>query len=170
MHIVFANKAHRKLLVDWHGVASTSLAMFRADSAQYAGDPDFERLISTLKRISPEFRALWPRQDVLRSLSSHKRIKHPLAGRMTFEYTSFAVTAQADMKLIVYTPLDRDQTVEKLDSLLGGVPDHHRHALANGGESRDAEPSERVIHVSGDPASDDHALATPGARPPRKRW
>ncbi len=118
MHIVFANKAHRRLLVDWQEVAETSLAMFRADSARYAGDPDFERLIGTLKRVSPEFRELWPRQDVLRSLGSHKRIKHPVAGRMTFEYTSFAVMGQADMKLIVYTPLDRDETAEKLDALL----------------------------------------------------
>jgi len=118
MHIVFANKAHRKLLVDWDDVASTALAMFRADSARYAGDPDFERLIGGLMRISAEFRALWSRQDVLRSLSSNKRIKHPVAGRMTFEYTTFEVTGQADMKLVVYTPLDSDQTVGKFDALL----------------------------------------------------
>jgi hypothetical protein len=121
MHIVFANKAHRKLLVDWDEVASTALAMFRADSARYAGDPDFERLITTLMRVSPEFRKLWRRQDVLHSLSSHKRIEHPIAGQMTFEYTSFAVTGQADMKLVVYTPLEGDGTVEKFDALLTGT-------------------------------------------------
>jgi hypothetical protein len=90
------------------------------DSARYAGDADFERLVGTLKRVSPEFRELWSRQDVLRSLSSHKRIKHPVAGRMTFEYTSLEVTGQAGMKLVVYTPLDKDQTVEKLGALLKG--------------------------------------------------
>jgi transcriptional regulator with XRE-family HTH domain len=120
MHILFANKAHRKLLVDWNEVASTALAMFRADSARYAGDTDFERLINHLMSLSGEFRQLWSRQDVLRSLSSHKRIKHPLAGRMTFEYTTFEVTGQADMKLVVYTPLDGDCTVEKLGALLDG--------------------------------------------------
>jgi transcriptional regulator with XRE-family HTH domain len=120
MHIVFANAAHRKLLIDWHEVASIVLAMFRADSARYAGDADFERLVGTLKRVSPEFRELWSRQDVLRSLSSHKRIKHPVTGRMTFEYTSLEVTGQAGMKLVVYTPLDKDQTVEKLGALLKG--------------------------------------------------
>ena len=123
MHILFANKAHRKLLVDWNEVASTALAMFRADSARYAGDTDFERLINHLMSVSGEFRQLWSRQDVLRSLSSHKRIKHPLAGRMTFEYTSFEVTGQAGMKLVVYTPLDSDCTVEKLGALLDGSAD-----------------------------------------------
>jgi hypothetical protein len=118
MHIVFANKAHRRLLVDWDEVAQLTLAMFRADSARYAGDAEFERLIGGLKRLSPEFRRLWARQDVRRSLSNHKRIKHPVAGRMTFEYTSFEVTGETDMKLIVYTPLDGDDTVDKLAALL----------------------------------------------------
>jgi transcriptional regulator with XRE-family HTH domain len=126
MHILFADKAHRKLLVDWNEVASTALAMFRADSARYAGDADFERLINHLMSVSGEFRQLWSRQDVLRSLSSHKRIKHPLAGRMTFEYTSFEVTGQADMKLVVYTPLDSDCTVEKLGALLDGSANARR--------------------------------------------
>ena len=92
--------------------------MFRADSARYVGDPDFERLIKTLLNVSPEFRELWSRQDVLRSLSNHKRIRHPIAGRLTFEYTSFAVTGSADVKLIVYTPLSTDDTGRKLDALL----------------------------------------------------
>jgi len=118
MHIVFANTAHRKLLVDWDDVARTSLAMFRADSARYAGDADFERLIASLQRISADFRSLWRRQDVLRTLGSHKRIKHPKVGRMTFEYTSFSVMGQGDMKLIVYTPLDQDGISGKLDALL----------------------------------------------------
>jgi transcriptional regulator with XRE-family HTH domain len=143
MHIVFANKAHRRLLVDWREVAETALAMFRADSARYAGDPDFERLIASLTRISPEFRELWPRQDVLRSLGSHKRIKHPIAGRMNFEYTSFAVMGQADMKLIVYTPLATDRTAEKLDALLMAPAAIESRLMANGRERR--EPVQRLL-------------------------
>jgi len=132
MHILFANKEHRKLLVDWNDVAATVLAMFRADSARYAGDPEFERLIGILDSLSPEFRKWWPRQDVLRSLSSHKRLKHPIAGHMTFEYTSFAVTGSADMKLIVYTALPQDETADKLGSLLAGPPGKRRRGT-NGG-------------------------------------
>src|SRR3569832_2188518 len=120
MHIVFTNRSHRELLMDWEEVASTALAMFRADSARYVGNPDFERLIGTLMQVSPEFRRLWPRQDVRRSLSNHKRIKHPLAGRMTFEYTSLEIVGLADMKLVVYTPLNEHRTAEKLGTLLSG--------------------------------------------------
>jgi transcriptional regulator with XRE-family HTH domain len=121
MHLVFANAAHRRLLVDWDELAPTSLAMFRADSARYAGDPEFERLIATLMGVSREFRRWWRRHEVLRRLSSQKRIQHRTAGRMVFEYTSFAVTDHPDMKLVVYTPLEEAQSVEKLEALLRGV-------------------------------------------------
>jgi len=35
-----------------------------------------------------------------------------------FEYTSFAVTDQIDMKLVIYTPLEDEETREKLGVLL----------------------------------------------------
>ncbi len=43
---VFADLEHRRLLVDWAELASASLGMFRADSARYAGDLDFARLVA----------------------------------------------------------------------------------------------------------------------------
>lgn len=118
MHLVFANKAHRRLLVDWNKLAPASLAMFRADSARHTGDPDFERLISTLAKASPEFRDWWPRHDVLRPFTGNKRIKHPVGGRMAFEYTSLSVADRPGMKLIVYTPLDTDDSALKFSRLL----------------------------------------------------
>jgi len=120
LHMVFANEEHRRLLVDWENVARVTLAMFRADTARYAGDTDFERLIATVTRLSPEFREWWPRQDVLRKLASPKRIQHPLCGLMTFETVSLALQDPSDMKLIVYTPLEEDDTIAKLDALLRG--------------------------------------------------
>lgn len=118
MHLVFADPLHRRLLVDWEELAPIWLAMFRADSARYTGDPDFERIIATLMRSSPEFHAWWPKHEVLRQTSSHKRIEHPISGRMVFEFSSFAVLDQGDMKLAVYTPLAEDQTAAKLENLL----------------------------------------------------
>ncbi|MDQ0396227.1 helix-turn-helix transcriptional regulator [Labrys monachus] len=121
MHMVFADPDHRRRMVDWDGLAPASLAMFRADSVRYAGDPDFERLIAILKAASREFRAWWPKQEVLRPFGGHKRIDHPGAGRMVFEYTSLAVAEQPDMKLVAYTPLEEEQTIGKLDRLLASL-------------------------------------------------
>jgi hypothetical protein len=122
---VFANPQHRRLLIDWEDVAQPVLASFRADSARYTGDPDFSRLIATLARTSREFREWWPKHEVLRRLSSRKRIQHPIAGRMLFEHTSFAITDHADMKLIVYTPLEEADSIAKLAALLAA---EHRPA------------------------------------------
>jgi transcriptional regulator with XRE-family HTH domain len=119
MHMVFADPEHRRLLVDWDVLAPAVLAMFRADSARYAGDPDFERLIATLSRASRAFREWWPCHEVLRPLTGHKRIRHPVGGHMVFEYSSFALADRPEMKLVVYTPLAEEGTAEKLRALLG---------------------------------------------------
>ncbi|WP_297926941.1 helix-turn-helix transcriptional regulator [Metallibacterium sp.] len=118
IHLVFGNARHRRLLTDWEELAPVSLAMFRADSARYAGDPDFDRLITALQQVSTEFRSWWPKHDVVARLSNIKRIQHPRKGRMVFEYTSFAVTDGSDRKLTLYTPLQEQKTVEKLEALL----------------------------------------------------
>jgi transcriptional regulator with XRE-family HTH domain len=118
LHMVFADPDHRRLLVDWEAVARASLAMFRADCARYAGDPDFERLVARLTRLSPEFAQWWPQREVARPLAGQKRIDHPTAGRMVFEYSSLGVSDPPDMKLIVFTPLEDEGTARKLDRLL----------------------------------------------------
>jgi len=122
LHLVFADPDHRRLLVDWEVVARASLAMFRADCARYAGDPDFERLVARLTRLSPEFAQWWPQREVARPLAGQKRIDHPTAGRMLFEYSSFGVGDPPDMKLIVFTPLEDEGTARKLDRLLRDRP------------------------------------------------
>jgi transcriptional regulator with XRE-family HTH domain len=122
MHLVFADKAHQRLLLDWGKIAPVALAMFRADSARYLGDPDFERLIATLRRSSAEFRQWWRDQEVLLPVTGHKRIQHPRAGRMAFEFTTLLVADQPDMKLVVYTPLDADGSTRRLQALLRGLP------------------------------------------------
>lgn len=118
LHLVFADQDHRRLLLDWEAIARASLAMFRADFARYAGDPRFERLLNRLTRLSPEFAQWWQQREVAQPLAGQKRIDHPRAGRMLFEYSSFGVSDPPDCKLIVFTPLEEDGTIQKLDRLL----------------------------------------------------
>ena len=117
MHNVFANQAHRRLLVDWEHIAPVTLATFRADTARYAGHPDYERLIAILSEKSPEFRAWWPRHEVLAPVAGNKSIRHPEMGLMTFEYMSLAVDGSGQ-RVTVYTPLSTDGTIDKLHRLL----------------------------------------------------
>jgi transcriptional regulator with XRE-family HTH domain len=128
LHLLFADPDHRRLLVDWEAVARASLAMFRADCARYAGDPDFERLVARLTRLSPDFARWWPEREVARPLAGHKRIDHPVGGRMLFEYSSLGVGDPADMKLIVFTPLEEEGTIQKLERLLRDRPFRRQEA------------------------------------------
>ena len=121
MHLLFLNKHHRRLLIDWDVLAPAALAMFRADSARYVGDPDFVRLIDTLQRSSLEFEKWWSRHIISAHVTNRKSIKHPVAGRMLFEYSSFVIAEQQEMKLVVYTPLDEQETPAKLNQLLSST-------------------------------------------------
>lgn len=117
LHLLFLDPDHRRLLVDWNTVARAAIAMFRADCARYAGNPDFERLVARLTRLSAEFADWWPQREVARPIAGAKRINHPIVGHMLFEYTSLGVNDAPDMKLIVFTPLEED-SVRKLAKLL----------------------------------------------------
>lgn len=118
MHMVFANPDHRRKVVDWEILAPIALANFRADSVRFAGDPDFERLITLLNALSPQFRDWWPRHDVSSAVAGCKRIDQPMVGRMVFEYTRLAVLDHSELKLVIYTPLQEGNTAQKLDRLL----------------------------------------------------
>lgn len=121
MHLLFTDLDHRRMLVDWEDLARMALGRFRAESARYIGDPDFERLIGRLNAASPQFRAWWPARDVIRQLSGVKAIRHASAGAMTFEHMSFSIDDGSDMKLIVYTPLAENDTPAKMTALLDGA-------------------------------------------------
>jgi transcriptional regulator with XRE-family HTH domain len=122
MHLLFTDLVHRRLLVDWEGLARVALGRFRAESAKYIGDPDFDRLIALLTAASPQFRAWWPERDVIRQLSGIKTVRHPIVGGMTFEHMSFSIDDGSDMKLIVYTPLAAQGSVAKMETLLRRAP------------------------------------------------
>ena len=102
---LFLREETRRLVVEWEAHAQRLLAQFRASTAPYAGDPWFRALIAELERASPEFRAWWPRHDVLGSLEGRVTLAHPDEGPLALQYTTFQVHDAPDLKLIVYTPL-----------------------------------------------------------------
>jgi len=92
--------------------------MFRADSARYAGDPEFERLIGNLKQASVAFRKWWPKYEIREPFSGCKRLQHPTGGRMVFDYTSLAAGDPPTMRFVVFTPTEEEQTAAKLSKLM----------------------------------------------------
>jgi len=103
---------------EWEQVAQKVLAEFRADSARYADEKWFKSLIADLQRVSPEFRAWWPRHDVRGRNDTIKNIEHPLVGCLMFEHTTLQVPTQPELKIMIYTPRPETDTLEKLQQLV----------------------------------------------------
>lgn len=117
---IFADSAsHRVYNPMWEQVAQKVLAEFRADSARFAHEEWFKRLIADLQRVSPEFREWWPRHDVRGRADARKDIEHPQVGWLRFEHTTLQVPAMPELKLMIYTPLPETDTLEKLQQLIG---------------------------------------------------
>jgi hypothetical protein len=90
---------------DWNGVARFVVAAFRADVARAGATKNVKALVDELSRLSPEFEAIW-RENNVRSTygQAAKTLRHPLAGPITLEYSSFAVDGRPDLDLVIYNP------------------------------------------------------------------
>ncbi len=101
LRFVFCEPAVRDFIVDWPSRARRLVAEFAADSADLAGDPLYEELVSELCGQSPEFRAYWQRREVSFRDPALKAFRHPALGPVVYEQTTFAPLVERDLKLVV---------------------------------------------------------------------
>jgi transcriptional regulator with XRE-family HTH domain len=97
--------------------ARSTLARFRAEHARRIGDPDFAALVAALDEASEQFRAWWPRHEVLAEQLGTKTIEHPSVGRLVLHHLQSAPTSHPDLRLIQFAPAD-DATREALTRLV----------------------------------------------------
>jgi len=90
----------------WRETGRNALARFRAEHARRLGDPDFAALLEALEEASPEFRALWPRHEVLTEQLGAKTIEHPELGTLRLHHLQSAPTSHPDLRLTQFTPAD----------------------------------------------------------------
>jgi transcriptional regulator with XRE-family HTH domain len=119
---MFMGPTMRRLLVDWEKEAPLTVAALRAEAGRDLGEPDYQELINGLLEESPDFAAIWARQDVRARQEGAKRFQHPGLGRFDLEYTAFQVAEQPSLRLYLYTPADertemklRETAVQRLD-------------------------------------------------------
>jgi transcriptional regulator with XRE-family HTH domain len=90
--------------------ASHCLALvgqLRAAYGRHVGDPAWTHFIRRLEAVSPAFAQAWASHEVTKPTRHTKRFRHPTAGHITATSTSFAVTAVAGARMVVYTPDDK---------------------------------------------------------------
>jgi transcriptional regulator with XRE-family HTH domain len=106
LRLMFGNARLRDKQEDWQSVARFVVGAFRADVARAGASASDEasRLVEELCRTSPEFHALWQDNDVVAHGEGIKRVRHPEAGLLELEFSSFAIDGRPELGMIVYNP------------------------------------------------------------------
>lgn len=112
LRLIFLNPRARAAQADWQSVARTVLAAFRLDAVRAGADGAIAPLVQDLRRLSPEFDAMWQNADAqlpgYEPGDGMKRITHPELGPITLEHSTFAVDGRQDLGMIVYNPTEPD--------------------------------------------------------------
>jgi transcriptional regulator with XRE-family HTH domain len=108
LRLLFLDPSSRELQYDWEGVARHVLAAFRVDVARAGASDTVKAMVDELCLLSADFRRMWRENDMhgIGEGDGMKRIRHPVLGSLTFEYSAFAVDGRPDLSLIVYNPVD----------------------------------------------------------------
>jgi transcriptional regulator with XRE-family HTH domain len=102
---LFLSPQARAAHYDWKSVARAIVAAFRVDVARAGAAAEVGALVDDLRRLSPEFEAMWRDNDV-GALPGEmvKHIRHPILGDIAFEYSTFAIDGRPDLSMAVYNP------------------------------------------------------------------
>lgn len=117
--------AMRNFYLDREEVIREGIADLRAAWAAHPGDTALAELIERLQADSPEFHHLWAQRDVQVRARGHKRLLHPMAGRLTVEFEVLSSLQEPDLRLVIYRAAD-DGSQSALDSIAGVASPVHQ--------------------------------------------
>lgn len=115
---LFTSPLLRKGSKEGEQLARAFLAQFRAGYGRFINDPWWGTQIAELSRISPAFRELWARHDVINRPEGCKLIHHPLVGELTLDFFLLQEGDSCDLRLLIYSPRSNSGTTEKIERLL----------------------------------------------------
>ena len=117
LRIIFGDPGVREAQYDWEEVARFVVAVFRADAARSGAAAQAGPLVEELSRTSADFARLWRENDVRSYGEGIKRMRHPVLGPITFEYSTFAVDGRPDLGLLIYNPASKSEA-DRIRTLL----------------------------------------------------
>jgi transcriptional regulator with XRE-family HTH domain len=119
---IFCNPDSRASQLDWESVARFVVSVFRADAARAGASANVDALVLDLRRRSPEFDAFWrDDRDVRAYGEGTKQLRHPVAGLLAMEYSSFVVDGRPDLSMVIYNPATPADG-EKVKALVANLP------------------------------------------------
>ncbi|WP_296952126.1 helix-turn-helix transcriptional regulator [uncultured Massilia sp.] len=118
---IFCDPQRRAAQLDWDSVARFVVAAFRADATRARPDAGVDGLVRELSQRSPEFAAFWQENDVRHHGEGTKQLRHPVAGLIAMEYSSFTIDGRPDLGMVVYNPAT-PQDEDKVRRLMAARP------------------------------------------------
>jgi transcriptional regulator with XRE-family HTH domain len=125
LRMMFRDSRVRAAQSNWHSVARYVVASFRADVARAGAARNVQSLVDELCATSPEFAAMWRDNDVQGHSDGVKVLHHPAAGKLSMEFSGFAVDGRPDLTMVIYNPAT-PQDAEKIRALLKPPPKQAR--------------------------------------------
>jgi transcriptional regulator with XRE-family HTH domain len=121
LRLMFSDARVRAKQDDWESVARFVVGAFRADVARAGASRSAEvtALVDELCGASTEFEALWKDNNVVAHGEGVKCIKHPEAGSLNLEFSSFAVEGRPELGMIVYNPAS-PRDAERIRAMIEG--------------------------------------------------
>jgi hypothetical protein len=119
LRLMFSSARVRAKQGNRESVARFVVGAFRADVARAgaSGSAEVTALVGELCRASREFEALWQDNNVVAHGEGVKCIRHPDAGSLDLEFSSFAVDGRSKLGMIVYNPASPSDA-ERLRALI----------------------------------------------------
>src|ERR1700757_2071185 len=127
LRIMFRDSRVRAAQSNWESVARYVVASFRADVARAGAARNVQSLVDELCSTSPEFAAMWRDNDVQGHGDGVKILHHPVAGKLSMEFSGFAVDGRPDLTMVIYNPATSADT-DKIRALLKAPPKRPRRA------------------------------------------
>lgn len=104
LRLLFSSTETRAGVVDWETHARFAVAAFRLETARAGSCGSAQALVDELCASSAAFLAMWNDNEVSAHGQGVKRIAHPVAGALTFDYATFAVDGRPDLGLVTFAP------------------------------------------------------------------
>jgi transcriptional regulator with XRE-family HTH domain len=115
---LFTSPSSQQINDEWEELARVYLAQFRAGYGRFINDPWWAEQIAELNEISPAFRTLWARHDVINISHGQKLMHHPLAGELVFDFLWLQTVDSRDLRLLIHTPRSNSGTADRIERLL----------------------------------------------------
>ena len=126
LHQYFLDDIYRESVENWEELAPNVVASYRSEMTASPGDEGFREIVEALIPQSPEFAALWGRQDVAHNGVRRKTVSSKV-GALFFESVVLGVPDRSDLRVVLHNPQPGTDTAVKLERLL--AEDERRNGL-----------------------------------------